>query len=295
KWIGILFGGLIGILLLVGLIMSFITTNRLQKVFNITPTTVNIPNNSSAQERGEYIYVTICAGCHGKNLEGTAFFEDPMIGSIPAPNLTFGQGGLGSNYSDLDYVRAIRHGLSPENKPLIIMPSEAFWYFSDEDLGDLIAYMKSVPAVDNNLGERNIKFMGKILMTAGAFGDIIYAETIAHDQKPPAVPERAATGEYGNYLVNIHHCISCHGENLNGATSSEPGAPFSPNLTPGGVLSTWSADDFINTMQTGVTPLGRQLDKYFMPYEEIGRMTEEDLTAMFIYLQSLPTLATPLK
>lgn len=295
KWVGILFGGLIGVLLLAAVVMSFTTTNRLQKVYDITPAAINISEDDSAVERGEYIYVTICAGCHGDNLEGTTFFDDPMIGTIPAPNLTDGQGGIGTYYSDLDFVKAIRHGLTPENKPLIIMPSEAFWYFSDEDLGAVIAYMKSAPSFDNDPGERNLKFMGKVLVAAGAFGNVIFAETITHDVQPPAVPERAETVEYGNYLVNIHHCISCHGANLNGGNSPEPGAPFSPNLTPGGVLSTWSADNFINAMRTGVTPLGRQLDKTYMPYEEIGQMTDGDLNAMFLYLQSLLALATPLK
>jgi hypothetical protein len=48
-------------------------------------------------------------------------------------------------------------------------------------------------------------------------------------------------------------------------------------------------------MRTGTTPLGHQLDRNYMPYAEIGRMTDEDLTAIFLYLQSLPALATPLK
>ncbi|MDO9087182.1 MAG: cytochrome c [Anaerolineaceae bacterium] len=295
KWIGIIFAGLLAIIIIVLIGLNISTNTRLNKVYDVAPIEVNIPSDAAAIERGAYIYSTTCAGCHGENLEGTAFFDDPTIAYIPATNLTSGAGGIGSSYSDMDYVLAIQNGIAPDGTPLIIMPSEAFWYFSNEDLGALIAFLKSSPAVDNNLGERDVKFMGKVLLAIGAFGEVIYAEVIEHDQLPPEAPPRASTAEYGEYLITISHCIECHGENLNGGPSPEPGAPFSPNLTPGGVLATWSTEDFISTMRTGMTPLGHQLDKNFMPYEEVGRMTDEDLYAMFLFLQSLPTLATPMK
>ena len=295
KWNGIFFAGLLAIVIIVLIGLNISTNTRLNKSYEVTPQQVEIPLDNASIERGAYIYSTSCAECHGDNLAGTPFFNDPPIAYIPAPNLTSGVGGIGSTYTDIDYVRAIQHGITPDGEPLLIMPSEAYWYFSDEDLGAVIAYLKSSPAVDNSFGDKKITFLGKALLAAGAFGDIIYAETIAHDQEPPAAPPRAESAEYGNYLVNIQHCIACHGENLNGGQSPQPGAPFSPNLTPGGVLSTWSTADFINTMRTGTTPLGHQLDKNFMPYTEIGRMTDEDLTAIFLYLQSLPALATPLK
>jgi mono/diheme cytochrome c family protein len=295
KWFGILIGGVLVLIILLGIGLNVSTSIRLNKNYEIPVSQVSVPNDSASIEHGAYIYKTTCAGCHGKDLSGTAFFNDPAIGSIPAPNLTSGLGGLDNYTSDQDYILAIRHGVSPEGKPLVIMPSEAFWYFSDQDLGSLIAYIKSVPALDNDLGERNIAFVGKILLGAGMFGDVVFAETIPHDQQPPVAPVRAESADYGEYLVTVRHCISCHGENLNGSQSPEPGAPFSPNLTPGGILSTWTSLDFITVMRTGNTPTGQQLDKQAMPIEEFGQMTDEDLTAIFMYLQSLPNLATPAK
>ena len=94
-------------------------------------------------------------------------------------------------------------------------------------------------------------------------------------------------------MMDTRDCRACHGAALAGGKSSEPGAPPSPDLTPGGVLAIWSASDFIETMRTGTTPYGRQLDPKFMPYQEYGRMTDEDLTAIFLYLQSLPATETP--
>jgi len=59
-------------------------------------------------------------------------------------NLTSGLGGIGSVFTDTDYVRAIRHGIGRDNKSLLIMPSEQYNRISDEDLGALIAYLKTV-------------------------------------------------------------------------------------------------------------------------------------------------------
>jgi len=295
KWIGIVLAGLVGILIVGVIGISISANSRMNKTYNVEPVAVTIPEDRKAIERGEYIYAASCAGCHGDDLAGTGFIDDPAIGYIPAPNLTSGQGGIGSTYNDTDFVRAIRHGISGDEKPLMIMPAKAYWYFSDEDLGAVIAYVKSATPVDNVFEEKKIKLLGRILMSVGAFGEVFAAEVLDHDAARPSAPQSGVTADYGEYLVNTGDCSNCHGANLAGAQSPEPGSPFSPNLTPGGVLAIWMADEFIETMRTGITPYGRQLDPNFMPYEDFGRLNDEDLTAMFLYLQSLPLQETPVK
>lgn len=292
KWVGIVLAGLVGIIIVAVVGLSVSANTRLNKTYNVEPAPVAIPDDESAIERGEYIFASTCAGCHGDDLSGTRFFDDPAIGYFPAPNLTAGQGGIGATYSDVDFVRAIRHGVDPDGKPLMVMPSKSYWYFSDEDLGAVIAYVKSAPAVDNKLDEKKLKPLGRVLMAVGAFGDVLSAEVLDHDAPRPSASERGVTAEYGEYLVNTLDCRSCHGAELAGAQPSEPGAPFSANLTPGGVLAIWTADDFIETMRTGVSPYGRELDPHFMPWKEYGRLSDDDLTATFLYLQSLPHLET---
>ncbi|NIW44030.1 MAG: hypothetical protein GWN30_04445, partial [Gammaproteobacteria bacterium] len=61
------------------------------------------------------------------------------------------------------------------------------------------------------------------------------------------------------------------------------------NLTPGGELKGWSEADFINTIRTGVTVDGRTLNEV-MPWRYIGQMTDEELQAIWLYLQSIPPL-----
>jgi hypothetical protein len=65
----------------------------------------------------------------------------------------------------------------PEGRGLIIMPSGHFYYFSDRDLGDIIAYLKSIPPVDREWPEPEFSALGKILIGAGILGNVIEAET----------------------------------------------------------------------------------------------------------------------
>ena len=283
KWIG----GVVVLLVVVVGVLAVSGGSRLNKTYDIQPKLIAIGTETAVLQRGQYLYSVSCAGCHGDDLSGSPFIDDPALGSIPAPNLTGGQGGVGS-YSDADFVRAIRHGVDADGKPLAIMPSRAYWHFSDEDLGAVIAYIKDAVPIDNDRGEKSVALMGRILMTVGAL-DMLAAESIDHTGSPPAVPEQAADAAYGEYLVNAGDCRQCHGEALSGAQPEEPGAPPAPNLTPGGVLASWTADGFISSMRAGTTPDGRiTMNPTFMPWESYSKMTDEDLTAVFLYLQSLP-------
>ena len=100
------------------------------------------------------------------------------------------------------------------------------------------------------------------------------------------------TAEYGQYLVNVTGCHGCHGAQLSGGKSKKPGALDAPNLTPGGELDAWTTAQFVNTVHTGVTPSGRVLNPDEMPWKSVGTYTDDELTAIFMYLQSLPPLPT---
>lgn len=288
KSVGVGLALILGVVFITAIVLMLKTDARLNQVFMIQPTVPEIITNAENIEHGRYIYQTSCLGCHGKDAAGSSFFNDPVIGSIPAGNLTPGVGGIGLVYEDADYVRAIRHGVGMDGKPLMIMPSQAFWHFKEQDLADLIAYLKTMPAVDMEWENKQIKPIGRILVAVGGFGEVFSAESIDHNATLLTTPQQGISASYGEYLVNTRDCRACHGVDLAGAQSIEPGAPYSPGLDMNGALATWSAEDFIQTMRTGKTPLGRDLDAEFMPWKEIAGHTDEDLTAIFLYLQTLP-------
>ncbi len=103
-------------------------------------------------------------------------------------------------------------------------------------------------------------------------------------------PARVVTVEYGDNQATT--CKSCHGLNLVGAPADpQADSPAVPNLTPGGEIVGWTEADFLTTLTTGVTPAGHELDQA-MPWQAIGTADQNDLQAIWLYLQSLP--ATPI-
>jgi mono/diheme cytochrome c family protein len=290
KWIGIILGSLIGLVVIGAFIVITSTNSRLNKQYTIPVETIPIPTDEASIAIGAHWADMHCRLCHGDDLSGGEFFNDPQLGYVDAPNLTSGQGGIGSDYTDEDWIRAVRHGVKKNGTSVFIMPSNDFYYLSDEHLGSIIAYMKALPPVDNEIREPNLSLMAKLLYAAGAFGDLLYAETIQHNVRPPA-PVIGNTVEYGEYLVNAHGCKSCHGENLAGKQPAEPGAPFAPNLTPGGELVGWSEADFFTTLRTGITPSGHEMTDS-MPWIGLGKMTDDEMSAVWMYLEVLPALPT---
>jgi mono/diheme cytochrome c family protein len=291
KWIGIIVGGLVLLIVVVvgGVYMA--ATMRMDRVYSIQPAAVTIPSDAAAIARGKRWASIHCQGCHGENLGGTTFFNDPSLGTIPAPNLTKGKGGVGAAYSDADWVRAIRHGARPSGKAVVIMPSKDFYYLSDGDLGDIIAYVKSVPPVDKEWAKPNMSFLATILMQLGAFGDVYSVEIINHTAPRPVAAKPGATAEYGDYLVKVGGCRTCHGKELSGGKDPNPAAPLGPNLTPGGDIAKWSEADFLKAMRTGARPTSAPMTE-FMPWKDIGKMSDDELKAVWLYLQSQPKLAT---
>jgi mono/diheme cytochrome c family protein len=288
KWIGIVLGSLIGLLALVAIVLYLIGTSKLNKKYNVPVDATNVPADVQAVKRGEHLAtIFMCARCHTENLSGEIYFEVPGMVSIPSPNLTAGTGGVGASYSNEDLVRAIRHGVDRDGNALFIMPAKAFHYLSDADLEAIIAYVRSMPPVNNPLPERRVELMGRLMMGAGMFPPFA-ADQIDHTSPPPPAPQPGVSLVYGQYLAHI--CTECHGADLNGAPFGPPGQEVpTPNLTPGGELAAWTEQGFIDTMRTGVTPFGRQLNEE-MPWKSLGQMTDDELRALWMYLQSLPAL-----
>src|SRR5262245_31469441 len=135
KWILIVLGGLVGLLVLVVIGLYVVSEMRLNKTYTIAPETITIPTDAAAIEHGKHLATAIgkCIDCRGPDLAGTVFIDGPP-GKLIATNLTSGKGGVGGTFSDADWVRAIRHGVDPDGKPLLFMPAQEFYYFNDKDL-----------------------------------------------------------------------------------------------------------------------------------------------------------------
>lgn len=287
RWIGFSFLGLVVLVLLAAVGYYLSTSRRLDKSYLLPTEQIAIPTDADSINRGQRLVIARCAGCHGDNLAGTVLFQDAMLGTISAVNLTAGRGIDGARLQDADFIRAIRHGVDHTGRPILTMPSDYFYFINDQELGEMIAYLKTSASVEKQLPSTRIQPLGVVLIGVGAFGDLIAVEKIDHQAARPAVVEPGVTAAYGEYLVRAGQCGTCHGGDLQGGKDPDPNAPPAPDLTRNGELASWNEADFIQVFRTGKTPTGRPLNQY-MPWREIGQMTDDELKAMWLYIQSLP-------
>ena len=206
KWIGIFLGGLIGLLLLAAIFVIISSNSRVNKTYDIQPTNFAIHNNDETLARGRHLVEIGCADCHGADLSGGTLIDEPPIASIFAGNLTAGEGGIGQSYTDADWVRAIRHGVTPGGKPLLIMPSQVYYYYSDEDVAAIVAYAKSVSKVDNILPQRSIGPLGRLLFTAG----MLPAPAADRDQLARFKDRQMFLDGWACHVESIDDFADCH-------------------------------------------------------------------------------------
>ncbi len=288
KWGGIALGVLVGLVVILIGVLYFLGGAQYNKTYDIQVAAVTVPTDEESIARGRHLVVTtgLCQECHGDNLEGEVMIDEPLFARLVTSNLTPGKGGIGGRFSDVDFVRAIRHGVRPDGTPLVIMPSEHYNKINDDDLGAIVSYIKSLPPVDNELPETSPRLLARLFILLGA--PFLSVKEIDHNAPRPAAIEPSVTKEYGEYFALI--CAACHMDNFGGGPleQAEAGDPEAPNISPSGEIGTWSEEDFIKTMRTGVTPRGNQLDKEFMQWDHFGQMTDDELKAIWLYLKSLP-------
>jgi mono/diheme cytochrome c family protein len=285
KWLGIVLGVVAGLLVAAVIALYALSEARLGRTYDVPPVAVTVPTDAASIARGEHLATVLfqCGSCHGEDLSGGVLFEDPLTGRLAPSNLTPGQGGAGRTYSDEDWAVAIRHGVLPNGKAGIAMSSNIFWHINDADLGAMIAYLKSLPPVDKEVPPTQLGLMGRVFVLQAP--DVLPASMIDHQApRPPDVPP-GVTAEYGQYLAHI--CTVCHGENYAGQAGEEGAG----NLTPAGNIANWTEAEFMRTLRTGTTPEGKALDPEFMPWPTLGKMSDDELRAVWLFLQTLPPAA----
>ena len=246
----------------------------------------------AAIERGKHLVTARygCAGCHGQNLAGGVMIDDPAIGDVRGPNLTSGKGSRVIDYSMTDWDRLVRHGVKPDGTPTI-MPSQDFFKMSDAELSDIVAYVRSLPAVDASVPKPSFGPIGKLLLALGKLP--ISAERMPAAGHPSLPPPSADSAEFGAHLAAT--CVTCHRQNLAGGPMAfgPPTWPAAANLTPHPTgLGEWSFEDFEQALTRGVSKDGHSLRA---PMADVVQGTKSmDLTerkALWTYLRQLS--ATP--
>ena len=239
---------------------------------------------SASLEHGRHLYATRgCADCHGADGAGKLLVDAPHVVRIVPSNLT--RSVRDEAWTDDRLAAAIRHGVRPDGTPLMIMPTGDYTDMDDHDIASILAYLRTLPAVDADPGLTQVRPLGRVLYMFGKF-PLVPAERVDHTPRERRAPPAMVSVAYGKYVAQV--CTGCHGNDFAGGFVLEPGTPPSANLTPhANGLQAWNEADFMRLMRTGQRPDGRHLHR-MMPWKSYSAMQEVELRAVWTYLQSLP-------
>ena len=261
---------------------------KMERTVLVKVVPVAFASGASVLKAGKYLFESRgCAECHGPDGSGRVAIDDPTGMFVRTPNITKGPGSVVADYSEADWVRAIRHGVNPRGHALFVMPSEDYNRLTDADLSALVAYVRTLPPISGQAARIRLPVIVQALYGVGLIKDA--SEKINH-ALPPSQPVPAATSvEHGGYVAQM--CIGCHGEHLAGGRilGGPPHWPPAANLTPGeGTVMTRydTLEKFASMMRSGKRPDGGQVDKA-MPFETLKTLNDTDVAAIYAFLKTV--------
>ncbi len=261
---------------------------------------------SGDAERGAYMLAAAgCVACHTVPKDG-AFLAGGRelktdFGSFFTPNITPDpETGIG-NWSDEDFIRAMKKGVSPDGgRYYPTFPYTSYTRMTRQDMLDLKAYLDTVPPVRNAVPDHDLAF------PFGIRASMMGWQLLFFDDTPfEADPTQSDAWNRGAYLVSgPGHCGECHTpRNLLGVVDS--GRPLAgnangpegdavPNITPhSSGIGGWSEDDIVSMLEVGLLPDGDFAGGAMTDVieESTSKLSEDDRKAIASYLLSLPPLA----
>lgn len=261
------------------------TEARIQKKYVVVPQELTLTSDSAELAYGDRLLTAKgCRDCHGMDLGGQVFIDDPALAFLVGRNLTKGKGGLPQDYAVSDWVLALKHGIRRDGKPLLFMPSHEYALLSAQDMSAIISYASSLPPVDRTFPEQKVGPMGRVL-TAFDKLPLLPAEMIDHTRSLVKEVKAEVSVAFGQYLSSA--CQGCHRANMKGGDPVAPGFPNVADISATGNVGRWTEEQFINTLRTGKTPEGKILKPNEMPWNMTAAYTDTELKALFVYLNSI--------
>lgn len=268
---------------------------------------LKIEPNETLLKRGAYLanHVALCLDCHSKR-DWSKFSGPPSPGSLGGGGDKFGR-ELGlpgeifsknitpaalSSWTDGEIFRAMTTGVGRQGEALFpIMPYHAYGQLDESDIKSLIVYIRTLAPIENEIPERVLDFPLNFLVN-----------TMPQEATFTKKPDPTEVLAYGQYLVTMAGCSDCHSVReqnkpfAGGAEIPMPnGTVRSANITPhnGTGIGGWTKEAFIKRFKTYsdssylINTIEPDAFNSFMPWIMYSGMTEEDLGAIYTYLQSL--------
>jgi mono/diheme cytochrome c family protein len=237
-----------------------------------------------------------CADCHSKAnadsllklgqdvpLTGGMVFDLP-VGKLYSKNITPDkETGIGK-YTDAEIARALRYGVHPDGT--VVFDFMPFHNTTDEDMTAIISFLRTQKPIQNKVPDHSLNVLGKAVKA-------FMIKPVGPDGEVAKQMSRDSSAAYGKYLANnVANCNGCHTvRDLSGTFTGEPFAGgneiegfITPNITPDSSsrIFGWSQKNFIDRFR-----MGKVISKSPMPWQSFGRMTDEELKAIYSYLKTV--------
>jgi len=278
KWIGISVGAIVGLALL-GVATVYLMIGRdLSRTFDVALTEISVPGDLTSTTEGQRLArLRGCLGCHGEKGTGQVFFEVPDGTKLVAPDLAL----AAQKYSAAELERIIRHGVRPDGTSVVlVMPSEMLYHLSDEDVGSIIRFLRTLTPGEEPLPETYFGPVARLMLLGfkQETDTILAAELINHDQAR-LDPSSSNLEGFGKYIA-MTTCTECHEQDLGGSSDGS-----FPPLT---IVAAYSLEDFTTLLRTG-TPIGdRELDLMAeVAVSRFSNFTDLEIAALHAFLKTL--------
>lgn len=260
-----------------------VADRKLDRQVNVAVATVPLRDDAISVERGAYLFRSrSCAECHGRDGAGKVVIDDGQGMLVRAPDIT--PAGVVHGYAPVDWVRTIRHGVKPDGRPAMIMPSEDYNRLTDDDLAALVASMRRLAPAQGRPAVVQLPVPVKVLYALGLVRDA--AEKIDHRLPPSEPVDATVSAAHGAYVANS--CIGCHGATLEGGRipGAPPSWPAAARLAAGAgsAMQRYAdVDSFAAMLRSGKRPDGTAVSPV-MPFESLREMSELDVRSIHRFL-----------
>ena len=289
KIVGVVLAALLVLVVIAAGAAHLLAQRKQNRTIDIQVAPVAYVADDAAKARGKYLFESRgCAECHGADGAGTVMIDEPNGFFVKTPNISPGPGSVVARYAEVDWVRAIRHGVKPDKRPVFIMPSEDYNRFTDADLAAVVAYTRSLPPAQGDAARIEMPLLVKALYATDVVRDA--PQRIDHSLPPAQPVPEGVTVQHGEYVANT--CKGCHGDALTGGKipGSPPDWPPAADLTSSATYAVYnSADEFRKMMRSGKRPDASEIK--VMPFPTLKAINDTDLDALYLYLKSLKPAA----
>lgn len=257
-------------LIAVGAIYT-LSERRLARTYDLAATDFTTKTTLSPDEAERRARTFMCGGCHRD--AGNVLIDDPALGRLVAPNLT----RVVPTYSDAELVRLIRHGIRKDGTGVPIMPATNLSNISDEDMADIIAWLRSLkPLPDAVQGTTSWGLVGRIVL---ALDQIPFEADDVPENFKPAAARPADIGEY-MWKTDCSHCHNLDSEKQSPAFTA-------PALRP--LAQSYQPEQFKALLRTGKGAGGRDLGVMTEVSQwDFSHFTDTEIEQIRVYLAQEP-------